>query len=106
VVIQIFSGYIPYHEITADGPLILTIISARPLRRPEGIADTMWDLIESCCQREPADRPTASEVLEVLRSQPELGVDEGTSSDWDEGFIAQLRSLAGLPDLSGASVWD
>jgi len=55
---------------------------------------------------EPADRPSASGVLEALRSWPKLGVDERMSSDWDEGFIAQLRLLADHPDLSGPNVWD
>ena len=66
----------------------------------------MWDFIISCCRMQPAARPTASQGLEILRSRQDVRVDEHISSDWDKGFIAQLRLLAKHPDLSGANVWE
>lgn len=103
---QIFSGNLPLCDIISDGAVVLAVANGTPLPRPEGVDDFMWDLTLSCCEMEPAKRPTAGEVVEILRSRPELGVDERTVSDWDDGFIASLRSLAEHPDLSGPNVWD
>jgi hypothetical protein len=66
----------------------------------------MWGLILSCCEMEPAARPTASKVLEILHARHDLHVDHRPPSDWDEGFIEHIRSLAEGPDLSGANVWE
>jgi serine/threonine protein kinase len=36
-------------------------------RRPKVIPAELWELIESCWEQDPADRPTAAEVLRKLR---------------------------------------
>jgi hypothetical protein len=107
-VTQIFSGRVPLYDINKDGAIVLAIMNGQQLSRPGGLEDSVWKLIVSCCQMEPEKRPTASQVLETLRSiRPELDVNQSTPpSDWDEGFITHLRSLANYPDLSGANVWE
>jgi len=105
---QIFSGHVPFHNINKDMGVILAIAAGQQLSRPGGLEDSVWELIVFCYQMEPEKRPTASQVLETLRSiRPELGVNQNTPpSDWDDGFITHLRSLAEYPDLTGDNVWE
>jgi len=105
---QIFSGRLPLYDINKDGAIVLAIMTGQQLSRPGDLGDSVWNLIVFCCRMEPEKRLTASQVLKTLCSiRPELGVNQNTPpSDWDDGFITHLRSLANYPDLSGANVWE
>jgi len=57
-----------------------------------GLDDTIWNLIKDCWQMNPADRPTASDVVQRLRLQLETHGISRPDADWDDG-VAHVRSM-------------
>ena len=102
---QIFSGLIPFQSITKDFHVITNVISGkRPLRpTPSEMAamgvpadhmldDTIWSIIEACWRANPGDRPTASDIVHYLQSGPAHNATERPQNQWDQSFMAHLRS--------------
>lgn len=78
-----FSGEIPFYEDPSDMRVILGLIQgmrpARPMddsSRTRGLTDDVWHIIETCWTQDPAQRPTAEELVESLRILPNLPVDD------------------------------
>jgi hypothetical protein len=73
---QVYSGNIPFYEISNDCRVILAVTRAerppRPPHRGRKIRDifdsTIWDLIKICWIQQPAERPTASQIVHCLHS--------------------------------------
>lgn len=72
---QIYSGVIPFHEITNDFRVILAVTRgdrpSRPpveLRKIRGNLDSeIWEVIKKCLMQSPRQRPTANQIIIVLR---------------------------------------
>ncbi|KAF9257432.1 kinase-like protein [Marasmius fiardii PR-910] len=63
---EIFTGNVPFHDLT-DGAVIVTVLfdgkhPPRPSSTPQ-LNDDMWDIMVCCWRTEPHLRPSASEVL-------------------------------------------
>ncbi|RDB23589.1 Serine/threonine-protein kinase STY46 [Hypsizygus marmoreus] len=75
---EIFSGSIPFHDISNDYAVILKVTAGHRPDRPSycepmnipcetlGLEDVMWDIIEQCWNADVQGRPTASEIIELL----------------------------------------
>ena len=82
--LQVYSGNVPFYEISNEFRVILAVTRAeRPLRPPHnlrkihGISEpVVWALIESCWVQEPAKRPTASQIVDYLRSEMHCAVQD------------------------------
>jgi hypothetical protein len=57
-----------------------------------GLDDTIWNLIEACWRMNPADRPTASNVVQILRAQLEFRRIARPDACWDDS-VMHLRSM-------------
>lgn len=73
VLIQIYSGHIPFYSIN-NFKAILEVISNRRPVRDFNIPDDLWFLTERCWAAEPSKRPQIEEIVtEVLgRNDPDL----------------------------------
>ena len=96
---QIFSGNIPFYKIHLGAAVIFRVIRGeRPSRPPidichsRGLDDDMWGLINSCWTMKPAERLTASEIVNRLQSRSALSVEERPHHNWDMAFPSLLRS--------------
>ena len=80
IAIEVFTGKIPFEEQKNEAIVLHVSQGARPAM-PEnahdvGLTVDMWELLESCWQQNPKDRPTAGEVvrrLEKLMESAENG---------------------------------
>jgi hypothetical protein len=66
--LQVFTGAIPFSEKKPTAAMFDIISGARPPRptHPTFTAE-LWTLMQNCWNHDPRLRPTASEVLSVLR---------------------------------------
>ncbi|CAE6434943.1 unnamed protein product [Rhizoctonia solani] len=71
---EVLTGKVPYHEIKDVTPVILQIIKrdtpTRPVSNPVGHAsgDALWQLFMLCWKYEPEGRPSAAEVVEMMKA--------------------------------------
>jgi hypothetical protein len=80
---EMFSGRLPFYEIASDFPVITGVLSGRrPVRpwhelsRKRGLTKEVWDLVEACWAQDLTKRPTATQVVERLRSLPNRPMDQ------------------------------
>jgi hypothetical protein len=102
IVLQTFSGHRPFHNLKIFQIILPVIQGERPAHpsaevcERTGLTDGIWNLIESCWDQQPDQRPIASDVVERLRFMH--GVEsEQQPSVWDDSFILQLRSTLRRP---------
>ncbi|KAG8913619.1 hypothetical protein FRC00_001984 [Tulasnella sp. 408] len=79
--LEIITGDPPYHTWRSPGQLIAQVITKNQIptradykslvleKYPE-----VWELFVRCWKREPKDRPTAKEIVEVLKKIPNVNV--------------------------------
>ncbi|KAG2062405.1 kinase-like protein [Suillus hirtellus] len=74
IMLQVFTGRIPYSEFRNDYEVPVKILRGRKPARPviPSIADTLWDFIQKCWLDEPEQRPSAREVLIFIQEQLRL----------------------------------
>lgn len=82
------SGQIPFHNITQEMQVLRRVLQGiRPTRplynisRDRGLTDDFWNLIQTCWAQDPAERPTATEVVRQLRSLPDRPQDTRSFDD-------------------------
>ena len=68
---QAFTGRRPFSEFTAPAVNSMIIDGKQPARPQEaqglGLMDSVWDMTVHCWSQDPAQRPTMSEVVRLLR---------------------------------------
>lgn len=115
---QMFSGGIPFKEITHEMGVMIALFKDQRPARPQTplLSDLMWQLIEICWQKDPSRRPTALHVLRTLTSMCERrphhreqvmsaktmpidswGHNQRTSSSIDSGRSNSLLSRLSAP---------
>lgn len=60
------TGSVPYDGVSERRALGLLLAGEFPPRPKYGISDGLWGLLEWCWNREPAQRPTAMEIMDCL----------------------------------------
>ncbi|KAF8596165.1 kinase-like protein [Ceratobasidium sp. AG-I] len=74
IMLEIFTGKVPYAEYGRDGPIYSALTNKQPPARPIILmspttqADEMWNLLRSCWNHNPTLRPNALSVLTSLLS--------------------------------------
>ncbi|KIO26934.1 hypothetical protein M407DRAFT_73928 [Tulasnella calospora MUT 4182] len=77
--LEITTGNPPYHTWRSPGQLIAQVITKNQIPNQSDYKSPaldehpqVWELFVRCWKREPQDRPTAKEIVEVLRKIPGL----------------------------------
>ncbi|KAF7318578.1 hypothetical protein HMN09_00368200 [Mycena chlorophos] len=95
---EIFTGNVPFFEITRDVAVMLHVIQGHRPERPSSssphpIPDALWSLMQECWHAEPTDRrPTAAQIIFTLRDSPLGAVRNDPVSDWDPLSTSKFRS--------------
>ena len=68
---KVFTGRRPFNEFTTPVIILKIMDGERPTRPQEahelGLTDSMWGMTVRCWHQDPAQRPTMTEVIELLR---------------------------------------
>ena len=90
-----FSGNIPFHELSNDCAVLLKVVKGIRPSRPIEVStachldDDIWNLIETCWSSDPNNRPQALDVVQFLDSR---FAETRTAHSWDESFVSRLRT--------------
>jgi len=95
LLLKVFTGRRPFSEFTTLAITSRIIDGERPARPQEaqeiGLKDSIWNMTVRCWHKDPAQRPTMTEVIGLLR----------------ESLVSLLSIEAGLDDLFRArGTWD
>ncbi|KIM71892.1 hypothetical protein PILCRDRAFT_82369 [Piloderma croceum F 1598] len=87
---ELISGNLPFHEIKMPYQIMVAVTKGQRPSRPShdygmihGL-DNLWTLIEACWATHPANRLTASQIVEAIRSWPDHGTDRRAPQQWDD----------------------
>jgi len=93
---EIFSDQVPFFESPHDVLIILGVVQGKRPTRPlhdlsgkRGFSDEVWDLIEACWAQDPAQRPTAEQVVERIRALPNWQNDQRPLDGFNPNFPSQ-----------------
>ncbi|KAG6855866.1 hypothetical protein H0H87_009901 [Tephrocybe sp. NHM501043] len=104
VCLEIFTGQVPFAQLPNEFSVMLRVQSgARPSRPPKsspawtawGLTDDIWSLMQSCWDREPSHRPSASTIVEKISAK--LNKDTRPILEADEISPAGFRGQMGEP---------
>ena len=88
--------------IRSSQQLMMRVLKGARLKRVPGIPDFFWELITSCWQQKPGDRPRFADILEVLRAREREWIFPGTDLDalheYEDRISPKGISLADLSD--------
>ena len=94
---QVYSGKIPFYEITNDCCVIFAVTKGERPSRPSSdshkihgvLGDVVWNLMEFCWSQEPRERPTASDLVMGLHT----GVKRKNAVKMDGPLLVKLGIL-------------
>ncbi|KAF7290843.1 hypothetical protein MIND_01325500 [Mycena indigotica] len=89
---EIFTGNIPFFELTTDIAVMFQVIQGNRPDRPNTIPDALWKLMEECWAANPSDRPTTTQLVFRLRDSPIGAVRSDPARDWDPWTTSKFRS--------------
>ncbi|KAJ7588154.1 kinase-like domain-containing protein, partial [Mycena floridula] len=89
---EVFTGRVPFYNISNEPAVILNIVGGVRPTRPElpELNDDIWSLIQDCWKMDPNDRPTADQMVQRLMAAG-IQRSSGIDSEWDESFARELR---------------
>lgn len=67
------------------------IVSGWRFERPSEISDILWQLITACWENRPENRPMFNDIVNVLKSNPEIWALEGTDMDELQAYMNKLE---------------
>lgn len=68
VCVELYSGRVPFPDITHEVRIIEMVLSGDLPPRPASMTDPLWQLVCVCCENGADMRPGASEIVEMLRT--------------------------------------
>ncbi|KAG6890166.1 hypothetical protein C0995_010870 [Termitomyces sp. Mi166 len=86
---EIFTGRLPYYEISKPTSVMLSILRGDTPTRPHdgdpawlehGLNDCIWELMENCWNFKPSERPDMTTV--ILRLDPQRPLDSRPTGEW------------------------
>ncbi|KAJ7057695.1 kinase-like domain-containing protein [Mycena amicta] len=92
---EIFTGYVPFWELTNDVAVMFQVIQGqRPKRSPGNIPEKekLWRLMTECWDGDPEKRPTAPQVVFTLRDRGIGAVPTSETADWESWYTSKFRS--------------
>ncbi|THU93879.1 kinase-like protein, partial [Dendrothele bispora CBS 962.96] len=104
---EIFTGLIPFQEMSTDATIIFQLIKEKRPPRPQGniqLTDAIWHVIEQCWDQTPSMRPVARDLPHVLESA--TGRSIGLANRWKDPLCSQLWQNVKHPHLcpSGSDI--
>jgi len=102
---EIFSGQLPFHDITNECRVMSAVRGGKRPSRPSdnrsrirGLDDEIWSIVQACWSQDPSRRPNTHQIVEQLRSFPTCIVDERPIDHFDPSFPSRkLYSQADHP---------
>ncbi|KAG6871968.1 hypothetical protein C0995_014426 [Termitomyces sp. Mi166 len=70
---EIFTGNLPFHDITNNNTVLVKVMQGHRPERPSdarGLTDSVWELMRNCWAQEPNSRPTVDMVSSRLADEP------------------------------------
>jgi len=100
-----FSDQYPFPDISGDFQVMFAVKQGRRPSRPSdqlsqtrGLNDAIWQIIQTCWMHDPSARPSATQVVENLRSLPNRPIDQRPLYDFDKALPSQLLSMHNRAD--------
>ncbi|KAJ7176728.1 kinase-like domain-containing protein [Mycena filopes] len=93
---EILTEKVPFHEEQNNMAVLLRVLEGARPSQPVSCMDSpyldnLWQLIESCWQQKPQDRPTAVQIVQRLQGPLIQATTTLSTSDWDETFTSRFR---------------
>ncbi|KAF7349098.1 hypothetical protein MVEN_01431900 [Mycena venus] len=88
---EIFTGTIPFYELTEVAVMFRVVQGDRPKQHPS-ITASIWNIMMECWKTEPKDRPSAVYIVSRLRDHSIGAVQNDAALDWDRWHTAKFRS--------------
>ncbi|KAJ7234900.1 kinase-like domain-containing protein, partial [Mycena haematopus] len=89
---EIFTGTLPFHELSADVAVMYKVMHGDRPSRSSSILDEVWNVMQECWKEDPQERPSAEHLVFRLRNCPICAVPTNAASDWDPWYTAKFRS--------------
>ncbi|KAJ7057682.1 kinase-like domain-containing protein, partial [Mycena amicta] len=90
---EIFTGYVPFWEITKDVAVMFQVLQGkRPKHTPANTPEEVWRLMEQCWTEDPNKRPSARQVVSTLRDGRIAAAPTSGRANWDLHYISKFRS--------------
>lgn len=98
---KVLTGKVPFHKSNATAVTYQVLNDVRPVR-PEnsigiGLLDSVWEVVESCWNRDALQRPEAKHVWNVIKT---------ASSSWNASFVTSADASDAESKLSNDSTVD
>ncbi|KAF7375734.1 Protein kinase domain-containing protein [Mycena sanguinolenta] len=97
-VYELLTGKAPFPELYSDVAVAMAVLEGRRPSRPQSCSGTpslngLWNLLQNCWRENPADRPTASHVVQILMGDDIQAIANESILDWDPRFTSKFRRL-------------
>ncbi|KAF9555647.1 kinase-like protein [Agrocybe pediades] len=103
VLYEVYTGKVPFYEFHRDFVVIVQVLEGRKPTRPQALpsfksqfgfteSENMWEIMESCWDREPSRRPTMTQIIQSIRA---LGIEIDATSpanEWDWSVASRFRN--------------
>ncbi|KAJ7130862.1 kinase-like domain-containing protein, partial [Mycena filopes] len=93
---EILTGNVPFHEERNDMAVMFRVLDGARPPRPASCTgtqqlDSLWELLQSCWEAKPEDRPVASQIVQQLQGPLIQATTTSSTTDWDEQFTSKFR---------------
>ncbi|KAK7021819.1 Homeobox protein tos8 [Paramarasmius palmivorus] len=99
-IFEIISGNAPFAEKKLDVQIMIDVLKGLRPQRPDLCPDWLWNLVKTCWAEDISQRPTASQITELLcrdRMNARIGItperDEGCATGTIKPHVAQAQGL-------------
>jgi serine/threonine protein kinase len=92
---QMLTGSYPFQELLMDMAVALAVIAGdRPLHPPlcsgSPSLESLWNLLQTCWEENPKNRPVASEIIKHLMGDDIQATRTLSLEDWDDNFTSRF----------------
>ncbi|KAJ7483070.1 kinase-like domain-containing protein, partial [Mycena galericulata] len=96
LVYELLTGTAPFPDLYMDSAVIMAVLQGRrPSRLPSCSGnpslDGLWNLLQNCWEETPANRPTASQIVEYPMGADIQATQIESTTNWDDSFTSKFR---------------
>ncbi|KAK1223870.1 Rho guanine nucleotide exchange factor [Marasmius sp. AFHP31] len=103
---EIFAGRVPFHDLIDGAVLLAVYVEKQQPSRPAELDDNaVWELMTSCWNYDPSNRPTATDLLNRIRLLQSSRIPGGEGNNiqsapsWTSPDVDRIRSNVVYPPL-------
>ncbi|KAF7357977.1 hypothetical protein MVEN_00844500 [Mycena venus] len=89
---EIFTGTLPFHELSTDVAVMYHVMQGERPQRSSSIPEEVWNLMQECWNEDPQDRLFAEQIVFRLRNRLIGAIPTNAASDWDPWYTSKFRS--------------